>query len=119
LGKKNHKEKTIWGEFKKVTALEHQKFYSSLDGGASKFNLFVVSNKLLKGYEEVKKAVAANDYDNGLPKGVSVICHQNFQAYAGPFAYRGLYLPLKRKQESNNEEEVKKLKTEDKMEDEM
>ena len=119
LGERKHKEKTIWGEFKKVTTANHKKFYSSLDSGASKFNLFVVSNKLLKGYEEVKKAVATKDYNNGLPRGVSVICHQNFQAYAGPFAHRGLYIPLKRKQESNNEEEVKKHKTEDKMEDEM
>jgi len=54
-----------------------------------------------------------------LPKGVAVICHQNFEDFAGPFAHSGLYLPLqekvslKRKQESTNkgEKTSKKQKT--------
>jgi len=89
-------QKTIWAEFNKVTNSEHKKFYSCLDN-APKFNLFVVSNKPLKDYEKIKKAVDTNDYNNGLPKGVAVICHENFKAYAGSFAHRGLYLPIKRK----------------------
>jgi len=106
-------KKTIWAEFNKVTDSDHKKFYSSL--GEPKFNLFVVSNKPLKGYEDIRKAVATKDYKNGLPKGVVVVCHQNFHKYARLFAHRGLYLPLKRKQESGGKEETKKLKMEDEM----
>ena len=91
-----NKKKTIWGEFNKVTDEEHKKHYSSVLG-KSNFNLFVVSNKPLENYEEIKKAVAEKNYTKGLPRGVSVICHQNFKTYAGPFAHQGLYLSLKRK----------------------
>ena len=90
------KKKTIWAEFNKVSNEEHKKFYSSVLG-KSNFNLFVVSNKPLENYEEIKKAVAENNYTKHLPRGVSVICHQNFKTYAGPFAHQGLYLSLKRK----------------------
>ena len=113
-----NKKKTIWAEFNKVTDKEHKKYYSSL--GAPNFNLFVVSNKPLENYEEIKKAVTEKNYANGLPIGVGVICHQNFQAYAGSFAHHGLFLPLKRKHETlSKEEEAKKHKKENKMKDEM
>jgi len=62
--------------------------------------------------------VDTNDYNNGLPKGVAVICHENFQAYAGSFAHRGLYLPIKRKLDestTNQKESAKKQKTKGKM----
>jgi len=63
-----------------------------------------------------------------LPKGVAVICNQNFEDFAGPFAHRGLYLPLqdkpplKRKQKSDDNKGEKKskkqkVKDEDKNED--
>jgi len=104
--KGQNKKKTIWAEFNKVTEDTHNKFYSSL-GDESKFNLFVVSNKYLKNYEEIKDAMDQGDEDDddgdedddgdvidGLPKGVALICHQNFKDYAGPFAHRGLYLPI-------------------------
>jgi len=119
LGTKKSK-KTIWGEFNKVTDFDHKKFYSSLDN-EPKFNLFVVSNKPLKDYEKIKKAVDTNDYNNGLPKGVAVICHENFKAYAGSFAHRGLYLPIKRKPDestTNQKESAKKQKTKGKMKSE-
>ena len=29
------------------------------------------------------------------PKGVIVVCNQNFKDYAGPFSYHGIYLPHK------------------------
>ena len=45
------------------------------------------------------------NYVKGLPIGVGVICHQNFQAYAGSFAHCGLFLPLKRKHETSSEKE--------------
>ena len=117
LGNKNdkykgsNKKKTIWAEFNKVTDVKHMKFYSSILKQPD-FKLFVVSNKPLKNYEEIKKAVAEinqteelpkgeKNYTKGLPKGVSVICNQNFKAYAGPFAHRGLYLPPERKKENS------------------
>ncbi len=125
LGKKgdkhndSNKKKTIWAEFNKVTDGAHNRYYSSLNPPTDPptfnpptFNLFVVSNKPLKRYEEIKKAVAEKKYEIGLPKGVSVICHENFQAYAGSFAHRGLYLPFKRKLETNREEEEEEEKTE-------
>ena len=96
LGKEEGKTRaTIWAEWKKVTGEEHKIFYSSSKSlKEPKFNLFIISNKPLKNYEEIKKAVEANDYENGLPKGVAVVCHQNFEDYAGPFATQGLYLPI-------------------------
>jgi len=117
LGPQNSKKKTIWGEFNKVTNSKHKKFYSCLDK-EPKFNLFVVSNKPLKNYEKIKKAVDNNDYENGLPKGVAVICHENFQAYAGSFAHRGLYLPIKRKGDESIISQIGDVKKQ-KMNDEM
>ena len=111
---KGGKKSTIWTEFNKVTDADHKNFYSSL-GVDPTFNLFVVSNKPLKNYEAIKKAVETKDYKNGLPKGVVVVCNQNFKEYAGSFAHRGLFIPLKRKQESNDQNQAKKHKMKDEM----
>ena len=131
LGKKKDEKKTIWGEFNKVIDSPHKRFYQGLDD-EYKFTLFVVSNKPLKDYDEIRNAMQVKEgkviekmeekqkkkknlEDYLLPKGVVVVCHQNFQAYAGSFAHHGLYLPLKRKREDSDEEDTKKQKIEDEM----
>jgi hypothetical protein len=109
--KRGKTKKTIWSEFNKVMDAKHKKFYSHL-GKNYRFTLFVVSNKPLKNFNAIKKAVADRNYKKGLPKGVVLVCHENFEAYAGSLAHRGLFRPLKRKHEGDTEEKSKQQKME-------
>lgn len=99
LGKETQKTKTIWGEFKKV---QSSVFYSNL--GEPKF-FFIESNKPLKDYNEIKRAVDNNDVKNGLPPGVVVICHENFRSFAGSFAHCGFFQPINEHEPDTGDEE--------------
>lgn len=87
--RKKGSKPTIWSEFNKVTDDAHKKFY-----GERKFTLVIISNKVLDNYEAIKHAVATNKDENGLPRGVILVCHQNFKQYAGSLAHQGLFIPL-------------------------
>jgi len=64
----------------------------------------VISNKPLRDFDKIKVAVDSDDTKNGLPKGVCVICNQNFEVYAGSFAHHGLFIPAKDISEFEKEE---------------
>ncbi len=57
----------------------HQTFYKYFSENY-KLSFFLISNKPFKG-DKTK-----------LPSNVGLICNQNFQNYAGPFAHRGLFI---------------------------
>lgn len=84
----------IKDELRKVTNEDHKNFYSGLKN--FKFNLFIITNKPLMNHESIINDLKnKNNTKPTLPRGVSIICHENFKNYAGCFAYRGIYLPLK------------------------
>jgi hypothetical protein len=89
--------RTIWGELKHITDSNHQIFYKSSPKMENpQFTLCVVSNKPLKDYDTIKETLKQPNAMQDFPKGVIVVCHQNFQAYAASLAHRGLFLPLKK-----------------------
>jgi hypothetical protein len=71
---KMEKKKTIWIEFNKIINEKHRKFYFSVLSKLN-FNFYMVLNKTTK---KSKKIVAEKNYAKNLPRGISVICHQNF-----------------------------------------
>jgi len=97
-------------------------FFSKISSDVKK-TLFVISNKPLRDFDKIKVAVDSDDTKNGLPKGVCVICNQNFEVYAGSFAHHGLFIPAKNnsvfEEEMEIEDEVVEMGVVDKMEEDI
>ena len=77
---------TIWGEIEKVTDIRHREFYSELNSNTT-FILVIISSKPCREFLKIKTNPEL------LPPHVIVVCHENYQQYAGAFARRSLFKP--------------------------